>query len=96
MRGPHLVDVKANLVLLEIIIEAARRSIAGQEKLVLRLHTEGQSDLAEMAQSHLEKMIADLEYLLEVRRHVLSDLRRPRALSRLLAEEVKPKRRTGS
>jgi hypothetical protein len=88
--------VKADLTLLEAIIEAARRSIAGKEKLVLQLHAEGQSELAEMAQSHLAKMIADLEYLREVRRHVLSDLRRPHASSRLPAEEVKPKRRTGS
>jgi hypothetical protein len=73
--------MRAQLGLLETIIEAARRNIAGQEKLVLRPHTEGQSELAETAQSHLEKMTADLEYLREVRRHVLSDLRRPRASS---------------
>jgi len=91
-----LLDVKANLSLLEMIIEAARRSIAGQEKLVLQLHTEGQSDLAEMAQLNLEKMTADLEYLREVRRHVLSNLRLPHASSRLQRKGVKPKRRTGS
>jgi hypothetical protein len=63
---------------------------------VLQLHAEGQSDLAEMAQSHLEEMTADLEYLREVRRQILSTLRRPLASSRPPAEDVKAKRRAGS
>jgi hypothetical protein len=88
--------VKPDLALLENLIEVARRNIAHQEQFVLRLHAQGQADLAEMAQEHLEKIVGDLEGLRELRRRVLSDLRHPRASSRQSAEETQPKQRYGS
>jgi len=85
--------VKRELELLEFLIAASRRKIAHQEQLVLRLHEQGQPDLAEMAQEHLEKVTADLEDLRELRRRALSELRRPRASSRpSAAEEAERKR----
>jgi hypothetical protein len=48
------------------MIEAAHLDIARQEKLVIQLHKEGQSDLAEIAQQALDRTVADLKYLLRV------------------------------
>ena len=81
--------MKPDLALLENLVEVARQNIAYQEQFVLRLHAQGQADLAEMAQENLEKMIADLEDLRELRRCVLSELRHPRASSSLPAVDVK-------
>jgi hypothetical protein len=88
--------VNSDLQPLERIIEAARLDIARQEKLVLQLHKEGQPDLAELAQEHLSRKTADLEYLLELRRKLLLDLRRPKAASHTRqSTPAVPTRRSG-
>lgn len=89
--------MNADLRLLARIIEAARLDIARQEKLVLQLHKEGQPDLAELAQQHLDRTTADLEHLLTLRQDALNDLRRPKAVSHVSRDTATdgPKWRSG-
>lgn len=91
--------MSADQKLLGRTIEATRLDIARQEKLVLQLRREGQPDLAEVAQQHLDRTTADLQYLLDGRRDALLDLRRPKATSQLRQEGlvgIFGKRRSGS
>ena len=70
---------------LDLQISAMERIIADQAKLAVQLEVEGQSDLAELAQQHLEGMQAELERL-KAKRIVGDASRRPKATSRALEE----------
>jgi len=79
---------------LDLQISAMERIIADQAKLVVQLEVEGQSDLAELAQEHLERMQAELERL-KAKRIVGEVSRRPKARSRP-HEPEETKKQSGS
>jgi hypothetical protein len=70
------------------------RLIADQANLVVQLEIEGQSDLAELAQQHLERLQTELEGL-KAKRIVGEMARRPKATSRP-RESEETKKRSGS